>query len=153
MKRNNRLFIGATKNFVKSANASGNRFSWGGKAFFEKSEELFVGRKGHRACIKTLSFKPVPVFHDIDGLLLLTFCVPVLKVHFHWFPVLPVPAIALCVEHRAAAILQVCFKSSFPPVSGFYRFWPFRFVLDTELLPFLTPIFHPKIQAFKNAVF
>ena len=99
MKRNNRLFINAMRSFTKSANASGNRFAWGGdKAFFEKSEELFVGRKGHRACIKTLSFEPVPVFHDADGLLRLTFRFSVLKVHFHRFPVLPVSANPLCLE-------------------------------------------------------
>ena len=64
-----------------------NRFAWGGKAFFEKSEEPFLGRKGHRACIKTLSFEPVPVSHDADGLLVLTFRFSVLKVHFHRLPV------------------------------------------------------------------
>jgi len=32
MKRNNRLFIGAMRNFSKSTNSSGNRFSWRGKA-------------------------------------------------------------------------------------------------------------------------
>ena len=96
-----------------------NRFSWGGKAFFEKSEEPFLGRKGHRACIKTLSFKPVPVSHDADGLLLLTFCVPVLKVRFHRFPVLPVSANPLCLGCSAAAIPQTRFLSSFPPFSDF----------------------------------
>ena len=45
----------------------------GYKAFFEKPEEPFAGRKNYRACIKTLSFEPVPVFHDADGLLRLTF--------------------------------------------------------------------------------
>ena len=69
----------------------------GDKAFFEKSEEPFLGRKGHRACIKTLSFKPVPVSHD-DGLLVLTFRFSVLKVRFHRFPVLPVSAVPLCLE-------------------------------------------------------
>ncbi|WP_295735613.1 hypothetical protein [uncultured Bartonella sp.] len=29
MKRNNKLFVTVTRNFVKSAIASGNRFSWG----------------------------------------------------------------------------------------------------------------------------
>ena len=98
MNRHNRLFMGAIRNFAKSTNASGNRFSWGGKAFFEKPEKPFVGRKGHRACIKTLSFEPVPVFHDADGLLRLTFRFSVLKVHFHRFPVLPVSANPLCLE-------------------------------------------------------
>jgi len=28
MKRNNRLFMGAMRNFAKSANVSGNRFAW-----------------------------------------------------------------------------------------------------------------------------
>ena len=84
----NELLVSATKNFVKSANASGNRFSWGGyKASSEKPEEPFAGRKSHGDCTETLLFKPVPVFHDVDGLLLLTFCVPVLKVHFRRFPV------------------------------------------------------------------
>ena len=64
-------------------------------------------------------FKTEPGFHDADGLLRLTFRFSVLKVHFHWFPVLPVSANPLCLECRAAAILQVCFKSSFPSVSGF----------------------------------
>ena len=73
MNRHNRLFINAMRNFAKSANVSGNRFFRGYKDFFEKPEEPFVGRKGHRACIKTLSFKPVPVSHDADGLLVLTF--------------------------------------------------------------------------------
>ena len=67
-------------------------------SLIKKSEEPFLGRKGHRACIKTLSFKPVPVFHDVDGLLVLTFRFSVLKVHFHWFPVLPVLAVPLCLE-------------------------------------------------------
>ena len=98
MKRNNKLFVIVTSELAKSTNASGNRFSWGGKAFFEKSEEPFLGRKGHRACIKTLSFKPVPVSHDADGLLLLTFRFSVLKVQSHRFPVLPVPAVPLCLE-------------------------------------------------------
>ena len=88
-------------------------------SLIKKSEEPFLGRKGHRACIKTLSFKPVPVSHDADGLLLLTFCVPVLKVRFHQFPVLPVSANPLCLEWRAAAIPQTRFLSSFPP---FYDF-------------------------------
>ena len=87
MNGDNELFVTAIRNFAKSNNSSGNRFSWGGKAFFEKSEEPFVGRKGHRACIKTLSFEPVPVSHDDDGLLLLTFRFSVLKVRFHRFPV------------------------------------------------------------------
>ena len=79
-------------------------------SLIKKSEELFVGRKGHRACIKTLSFEPVPVFHDADGLLRLTFRFSVLKVHFHRFPILPVPAVPLCLEWRAAAIPQTRFK-------------------------------------------
>lgn len=32
MKRNNRLFINGMRNFSKSTNSSGNRFSWRGKA-------------------------------------------------------------------------------------------------------------------------
>lgn len=89
MKRNNKLFVIVTSELAKSANASGNRFSWGGryKASSQKPEKPFLGRKGHRACIKTLSFKPVPVFHDVDGLLRLTFRFTVLKVRFHRFPV------------------------------------------------------------------
>ena len=116
----NELLVSATKNFVKSANVSGKSFCLGGgKAFFEKSEEPFLGRKGHRACIKTLSFKPVPVSHDADGLLLLTFCVPVLKVRFHR---LPVPSVPLHVKRRAAAIPKIRFKSSLPPFSDFIGF-------------------------------
>ena len=92
MKRNNKLFVIVTSELAKSANVSGNRFAWGGdKAFFEKSEEPFVGRKGHRACIKTLSFEPVPVSHDADGLLVLTFRFSVLKVRFHQLPVFTGP--------------------------------------------------------------
>ena len=67
-------------------------------SLIKKSEEPFVGRKGHGDCTETLLFKPVPVFHDADGLLLLTFCVPVLKARFHRFPVLPVSANPLCLE-------------------------------------------------------
>ena len=78
-----------------------------------------MGRKGHRACIKTLSFKPVPVFHDADGLLRLTFRFSVLKVRFHQFPVLPVSANPLCLGCSAAAIPQTRFLSSFPPFSDF----------------------------------
>lgn len=91
-------------------------------SLIKKSEEPFAGRKNYRACIKTLSFKPVPVSHDVDGLLLLTFCVPVLKAHFHRFPVLPVLAVPLCLECRAAAIPQARFKSSLPPFSDFIGF-------------------------------
>ncbi|WP_188318346.1 hypothetical protein [Bartonella apihabitans] len=57
-----------------------------------------MGRKGHGDCTETLLFKPVPVFHDVDGLLLLTFRFSGLKNHFYQLPVLPVPAIALCLE-------------------------------------------------------
>ena len=96
-----------------------NRFAWGGKAFFEKPEEPFAGRKGHGDCTETLLFNPEQHFPNAGVLLLLTFCVPVLKVHFHRFPILPVPAIPLCLECRAAAIPQTRFLSSFPP---FYDF-------------------------------
>lgn len=119
MNRHNRLFISATKNFVKSANASGNRFSWGGKAFFEKLEEPFAGRKNYRACIKTLSLKPEQHFPNAGVLLLFTARFSVLKVHFHRFPILPVPAIPLCLGCSAAAIPQIRFKSSLPPFSDF----------------------------------
>ena len=108
----------------------------GYKASSEKPEEPFAGRKSHGDCRETLLFNPVPVSHDADGLLLLTFCVPVLKARFHRFPVLPVSANPLCLECRAAAILKTRFKSSFPPASGFHRFRPFRFVLNEELPPF-----------------
>ena len=95
MKRNNRLFIGATKNFVKSANVSGNRFFRGYKDFFEKPEEPFAGRKSHGDCTETLLFNPEQHFPNAGVLLLLTFRFSGLKNHFHQFPVLPVPAIAL----------------------------------------------------------
>lgn len=110
MNGDNELFVTAMRNFAKSANVSGNRFFRGYKDFFEKPEEPFAGRKNYRACIKTLLFKPVPVFHGVDGLLRLTFRFSVLKVHFHWFPVLPVSANPLCLECRAAAIPQTRFK-------------------------------------------
>ena len=74
MNGDNELFVTAIRNFAKSANVSGNRFLGKISSLIKKSEEPFVGRKGHRACIKTLSFEPVPVFHDADGLLRLTFC-------------------------------------------------------------------------------
>lgn len=120
MKRNNWLFIGATKNFVKSANISGKSFCLGGgKAFFEKLEEPFAGRKNYRACIKTLSLKPEQHFPNADSLLHLTYCFSRLKAHFHRFPILPVPAIPLCLGCSAAAIPQISFKRSVPPVSGF----------------------------------
>ncbi len=97
-------------------------FLGGYKALSEKPEEPFLGRKGHGDCIKTLSFEPVPVFHDADGLLVLTFRFSVLKVRFHRFPFFPVPAIALYLRHRAAAIPQIRFKSSLPPFSDFIGF-------------------------------
>lgn len=153
MNRHNRLFMGAIRNFAKSANVSGKSFCLGGKAFFEKSEEPFLGRKGHRACIKTLSFEPVPVFHDVDGLLLLTFCVPVLKVRFHRLPVFTGPV------RSALSWMQRCRYSPNPffklvsTVFRLYRFRPFRFVLNEELLPFLTRISHPKTQAFGKCSF
>jgi len=67
-------------------------------SLIKKSEELFVGRKGHRACIKTLSFEPVPVFYDADGLLLLTFRFSGLKNHFYQLPTLQVLAVPFCLE-------------------------------------------------------
>ena len=97
MNGDNELFVTAIRNFAKSANVSGNRFLGKISSLIKKSEELFVGRKGHRACIKTLSFKPVPVFHDDDGLLVLTFRFSVLKVRFHRLPVFTGPGrSALC---------------------------------------------------------
>ena len=67
-------------------------------SLIKKSEEPFLGRKGHGDCTETLLFKPVPAFPNADSLLLLTFCVPVLKARFHRFPVLPVSANPLCLE-------------------------------------------------------
>ena len=122
MNGDNELFVTAMRSFTKSANASGNRFSWGGKAFFEKPEKPFAGRKSHGDCTETLLFNPEQHFPNAGVLLVLTFRFSVLKVHFHRFPVLPVSANPLCLECRAAAIPQIRFKSSFPPVSGFTCF-------------------------------
>ena len=62
-------------------------FLGGGKAFFEKPEEPFAGRKGHGDCTETLLFNPEQHFPNAGVLLRLTFRFSVLKVHFHRFPV------------------------------------------------------------------
>lgn len=124
----------------------------GYKASSQKPEEPFAGGKSQRACIKTLSFKPVPVFHDDDGLLVLTFRFSVLKVHFHRFRFCPFRPFRFVLNEELPLFPKPVLKVS-PTGFRLYRFRPLRFMLNAKLLPFLTPIFHPKTQAFKNAVF
>lgn len=154
MKRNNKLFVIVTSELAKSANVSGKSFCLGGgKAFFEKSEEPFAGRKSHGDCTETLLFKPVPVFPNADSLLHLTYCFSVLKVRFHRFPVFTRSGRSTLSWTQSCCHSQNPFFKFTPTVFRLYRFRPLRFMLNAELLPFLTPIFHTKTQAFGKCSF
>ena len=76
----------------------------GYKASSQKPEKPFAGRKSHGACLETLSLKPEQHFPNAGVLLLFTARFSVLKGQSHRFPVLPVPAVPLCLGHRVAAI-------------------------------------------------